>query len=111
MSRCDQINGGDHARPQMTGAIVYGDFNGKGSVTCIGSRRDTCNPAVERTDAALRLNPDFLTQTNPWENVVGDPKSDFHSTYIRQGEGSRRRRYQGAKLDLPAQNVSSERSL
>src|SRR6266849_8182994 len=50
----------DHSRFQMTVSIVYGDFNGEDSVSCIGSWGDACNPPLHRNGIILCLDRQLL---------------------------------------------------
>src|SRR6266704_7039458 len=55
----------DHARFQMTISIVYGDFNGEDSVSCIGGWGDASNPPLKRSGISLCADRQFLPQTYP----------------------------------------------
>src|SRR2546421_9404098 len=51
----------DHAWPQMTVAIAYRHFNGKDSVSYIGSWGDACDSSLERSGIILYLDRQFLS--------------------------------------------------
>src|SRR6266446_9000971 len=50
----------DHAWPQVTVAIVYRHFNGKDSISYIGSWRDASDSPLERSGIILCLDRQFL---------------------------------------------------
>src|SRR5712664_4112518 len=72
----------DHARFQMTVSIVYGDFNGEDSVSCIGGWGDASNPPLKRSGVSLCADRQFLPQTYPTQNIVRSTKGYFYATDI-----------------------------
>src|SRR5260221_12111335 len=106
-----ETDGSNHPRLQMTVAIVYGHFNREDSVSRISARRDTCNPPLHGSGIILCLDRQFLPQTYATENVVRGAKGDLYATNVGDRESIRGRRYQTPQINVPAKDVSRERSL
>src|SRR5215831_12861111 len=111
MTSFAQIYRGNHTRPQATVRIIYGDFNRKGPVARIRGRGDACYPADHWSDAILRLDLNFLSEANLRKNIVRNPKGHLHAIYVGQRKRDGRWSGQASEIDVPAQNVSGERSL
>src|SRR5262245_10255689 len=106
-----EIYRGNHTRLPATVRIIYSDFYRKGPVARIGGRRDACHSAHNWSDAILRLDLNFLSQANLRKNIVRNPKAHLHAICVGHRKRGGRWSGQASELDVPAQNVSGERSL